>query len=162
MAAPTTRVPFWRFLADWTDANGVTQAKLADQLGRDQTVVGRWMHHNPRRRSHPGRRVLPALSEALGVSVAELVEMIAADTAADEQEKVWTELRRTQQEGSDEVDPDLASVNAAWPSLEEGLRKAIRLIVSGATNWPTPIGHNLNPLSFLLRRDELVCAAPPS
>jgi len=80
MAAPARDPePFWVFLNRWLREHNWTQVRLADAVGVHETVVGRWLHADDRRRARPGRQTLPRLSEALGVPMQDLVVMLIAD-----------------------------------------------------------------------------------
>jgi transcriptional regulator with XRE-family HTH domain len=71
--------PFWRFLGEWLGTRGWTQVKLADELGVHQTVVSKWLHTDPRRRTRPGRRAVAGLVRILGIPLPELLGMLLAD-----------------------------------------------------------------------------------
>lgn len=82
MAAPTRATePFSIFLNRWLREHGWTQVRLADAVGVHETVVGRWLHADERRRAHPGRHTLPRLAEVLELPLQEVVVMLIADEA---------------------------------------------------------------------------------
>jgi len=62
---------FGKRMAELRKARGLTQAELGDQIGVNQTAIG---SYEIGRRRIPLSQVAP-LAEALGVSVAELVEL---------------------------------------------------------------------------------------
>ena len=71
--------PLWLFLNRWLKEHGWAQVRLADAVGVHETVVGRWLHADARRRARPSRQTLPRLAEVLGVPVQDLVVMTIAD-----------------------------------------------------------------------------------
>ena len=80
MPAPTRDPePLWLFLNRWLKEHGWAQVRLADAVGVHETVVGRWLHADARRRARPSRQTLPRLAEVLGVPVQDLVVMTIAD-----------------------------------------------------------------------------------
>lgn len=80
MAAPTRETePFWIFLNRWLREHEWSQVRLADAVGVHETVVGRWLHADERRRARPGRHTLPRLAEVLEVPLPDLAVMIIAD-----------------------------------------------------------------------------------
>jgi transcriptional regulator with XRE-family HTH domain len=80
MPAPTRDPePLWLFLNRWLKEHGWAQVRLADAVGVHETVVGRWLHADARRRARPSRQTLPRLAEVLGVPVQDLMVMTIAD-----------------------------------------------------------------------------------
>ena len=53
----------------WREQAGLTQAELAERAHVDQSAVSRWESGD----THPRRRQMPILAQALGVSVEDLI-----------------------------------------------------------------------------------------
>ena len=80
MPAPTRDPePLWLFLNRWLKEHGWAQVRLANAVGVHETVVGRWLHADARRRARPSRQTLPRLAEVLEVPLQDLVVMTIAD-----------------------------------------------------------------------------------
>ena len=75
---PRDPEPFWLFLQHWLTEHGWSQVRLANAVGVHETVVGRWLHADARRRARPSRQTLPRLAEVMGLPVQDLVVMIIA------------------------------------------------------------------------------------
>ena len=96
--------------------------RLADELGVNQSQVSKWLHTSDRRRVVPKARTLRKIAELTGAPYSQLRQF------ADPEDVDEDEAR--------ELDPDLAVVTAAWPGLDQGLRRAIKILVgAGAAGF---------------------------
>lgn len=115
------------FLDQWRVGRGWTIQRFADEVEVSQSLVSKWLHRDRRRRANPGRENLNKIAEIVGVPTRELRAMVVDPDDADK--PLATRAAS--------VDPDLAVVNAAWPGLDEGLRRAIKVLAGAA-----PLNHH--------------------
>lgn len=84
-------------------------SRLSDGSGIAPHLIGRWASDDPKKQVRPSPDNLKRIAPALGVPYEDLLRMVYLD-----------------QDATDVVDRDLATVTAVWPRLESGVRKAIR------------------------------------
>lgn len=107
------------FLDQWRAGRGWTIQRFADELDVSQSLVSKWLHPEPRRRVRPNRETLRRIAGLVGVPNLDLMRMAGY---VEEGDLV---------EGTGPLDPDLVLVQAAWPRLDAGLKRAIKLIAGG-------------------------------
>lgn len=76
---PQALAPFWQFLSDWLRSHDWTQVRLADEVGVHETVVGKWLHADVRRRIRPGNRTVGRLAAVLDISIDSIMTMVSTD-----------------------------------------------------------------------------------
>jgi transcriptional regulator with XRE-family HTH domain len=110
-AAPSVN----EYLRETVVTRGWTIPRLPDACDVAVGLAQRWVSENPRYRVTPNPRSCEKIAAALDIDPDYLLEMAGHRHARTERAHVVD-------------DPGLAAVTAAWPRLDDGLRRAIQIL----------------------------------